>query len=155
MLQQVPLERRKEVGAKLGRKVEEFNVKRTKQWNANVIEQRQGVHILANLAGWHTYSSYRRVTAIPDVRLELVQAWGFRAEVVSTLGINKLILLLKEHCQGLRADGDLISLVVPVASEPLLDQQVNGDNKTSLPRTSMVARSQALQDEQWLIVAYF
>jgi hypothetical protein len=93
----------------------------------------------------HLAKSFRRVTAIREVRLEL-QARGFRAEEVSTLGISKLILLLKDHCQGLRADGDLISLVVPEASEPLPDQQVDGDDKTFLPRTDMMARSQAPQD---------
>jgi hypothetical protein len=56
------------------------------------------------------------------------------------------MLALKEHCQGLRADGDLISLVVPEASEPLPDQQVDGDDKTFLPRTDMMARSQAPED---------
>jgi hypothetical protein len=140
MLQQVPMERRKEVAARLREgyleirtqeKVEEFNVKRAKQQNVNVIKLPQCVHIPANLAGRHTYSSFRRVTAIREVRLEL-EARGFRAEDVSTLGINKLILILKEHCQGLRADGDLISLVVPKTSEPLPDQQVNGDDKTFL-----------------------
>ncbi len=120
-------------------------MKRTKQRNTNVIEQRQGVHIPANLAGRHTYSSFRKVTAICEVRLEL-QAWGFRAEDHSTLGIKKLILVLKEHCQGLRADGDLISLVEPEASEPLPDQQVDGDDKTFLPRTSMVPHGQAPQN---------
>jgi hypothetical protein len=88
------------------------------------------------------------VTAIREVFLEL-QAWGFQAEDVSTLGINKLILLLKDHCQGLRADGDLISLVVPEASKPLPDQQVDGDDKICLPCTSMVPQhGQAPQDER-------
>ncbi len=90
-------------------------------------------------------SSVCLVTAIPEVHLEL-QAWGFRAEDVSTLEINKLILILKEHCQGLRADGDMISLVVPEASEPLPDQQADGDDKTFLPCTSMVPHGQAPQD---------
>jgi hypothetical protein len=148
------MERRKEVAARLREgyskirtqeKVEEFNVKRTKQQNANVIEQRQGVHIHANLAGRHTYSSFRRLTAIREVRLEL-EARAFRAEDVSTLEINKLILILKEHCQGLRADGDLISLVVSETSKPLPDQQVDGDDKAFLPRTSMVPHGQAPQD---------
>jgi hypothetical protein len=43
-------------------KVEEFNVKQTKQQNGNVIEHCQGIHIPANLAGQHTDSSFRRVT---------------------------------------------------------------------------------------------
>jgi hypothetical protein len=95
MLQQVPLERQKELAARLREgclekrtqeKVEVFNVKQTKQQKVNVIEQRQGVHIPANLAGRHTYLSFRRVTAIPEVCLEL-QARRFRAEDVSTLGI--------------------------------------------------------------------
>jgi hypothetical protein len=154
MLQQVPMERRKEVAVRLREgysekrtqeKVDEFNVKRAKQRNTNVIEQRQGVHIPANLAGQHTYSSFRKVTAICEVLLEL-QARGFRAKDLSTLGISKLIPVLKEHCQGLRADGDLISLVEPEASEPLPDQQVDGDDKTFLPRTSMVPHGQAPQD---------
>jgi hypothetical protein len=92
-------------------------------------------------------SSVCLVTAIPEVHLEL-QAWGFRAEDVSTIGINKLIILLKEHCQGLRlADGDLISLVIE-ASGPLPDQQVNGEDKTYLSYcTDMMACSQPPQDE--------
>jgi hypothetical protein len=154
MLQQVPMERRKEAAARLREgysekrtqeKVEEFNVKRTKQRNTNIIEQRQGVHIPANLAGQHTYSSFRKVTAICEVRLEL-QERGFRAKDLSTLGITKLIRGLKKHCQGLRADGDMISLVVPEASEPLPDQQADGDDKTFLPCTSMVPHGQAPQD---------
>jgi hypothetical protein len=86
MLEQVPLERQKEVAASLREdywekqtqvEVEEFNVKQTKQQNANVLEKRQGVHIPTKLA-W-------QVTAICEVCLEL-QAQGFRAEDVSILG---------------------------------------------------------------------
>jgi hypothetical protein len=54
--------------------------------------------------------------------------------------------MLEEHCQGLRADGDLISLVVPETSKPLPDQQADGDDKTFLPRTGMVPHGQAPQD---------
>ena len=142
------MERRKEVAARLKEghsekqtqeKVEEFNTKRTKQQNRNAIEQRQGVHIPANLAGRHTYSSFRRVAAILEVRLEL-QERGFQAEDLAKLGIIRLITLLKENCQGLRVDGDLVSLITD-ATEPLADQQVDGDDKTFLPRTSMVPRS--------------
>ncbi len=61
MVQQVHMERRKEVAARLREgyskkrtqeKVEEFNIKRMKQQNANAVEKRQGIHIPANnLAG--------------------------------------------------------------------------------------------------------
>jgi hypothetical protein len=148
MLQEVPIERRKEVATRMREgysekrtqeKVEEFNTKRAKQRNTNAIEQRQGVHIPANLAGRHTYSSFRRVAAILEVRLEL-QERGFQAEDLAKLGIIRLITLLKDNCQGLRADGDLVSLITD-ATEPLADQQVDGDDKTFLPRTSMVPRS--------------
>jgi hypothetical protein len=100
MLQQVPLER---IAARLREayleketqeKVEEFNAKQTKKQNADVIEQCQGIHIPANLAGRRMYSSLRRVTAILEVCLQL-QARGFRADDVSTLGIKELILLVK------------------------------------------------------------
>jgi hypothetical protein len=148
MLQEVPIERRKEVATRMREgysekrtqeKVEEFNTKRAKQRNTNAIEQRQGVHIPANLAGRHTYYSFRRVAAILEVRLEL-QERGFQAEDLAKLGIIRLITLLKDNCQGLRADGDLVSLITD-ATEPLADQQVDGDDKTFLPRTSMVPRS--------------
>jgi hypothetical protein len=108
MLQKVPLERQKEVAARLREgytkkrtqeKVEEFNVKQMKQQNTNAIEQCQCIHTPANLAGRHTYLSFRRVTAIPEVCLEL-QARGFGADNVSTLGIKKLILLLKDHSKA-------------------------------------------------------
>jgi hypothetical protein len=112
MLQQVPGERRKEVAARLREKcsekrtqekVEEFNAKRTKQQNASAIEQRQGVHIPANLAGGHACSSFRKVAAVNEVCPELEER-GFRAEDVSKLGVTEMITLLKEHCRGLRAD---------------------------------------------------
>jgi hypothetical protein len=74
------MERRKEVAARLKEghsekqtqeKVEEFNTKRTKQQNRNAIEQRQGVHIPANLAGRHACFSFRKVAAANAVCLAL------------------------------------------------------------------------------------
>jgi hypothetical protein len=53
---------------------------------------------------------------------------------VAKLGVNKLITLLKEHCRGLRAHGDTVSLVT-AATEPFPDQQVDDNDKTFLPCT--------------------
>jgi hypothetical protein len=77
--------------------------------------------------------------------LSYKQARGFQAEDVSTLGINKLILSLKEHCQGLCVDVNLISLVVPEASEPLPDQQVDGDD--NVLAWWLVARLRRMNDD--------
>jgi hypothetical protein len=63
-----------------------------------------------------------------------------KPEDVSNIGINKLIPLLREHCRGLRADGDIVA-VITEATEPIPDQQVDGDDKTFLPRTSMAPRN--------------
>jgi hypothetical protein len=102
------------------------------------------VNDVSGVCAWTSMAVEDHLRTICEVHLEL-QARGFQAEDVSTLGINKLILLLKEHCQGLRVDVNLISLVVPEASEPLPDQQVDGDN--NVVAWWLVARLRRMNDD--------